>query len=81
MTENQIIMAGKEADAILAQWRRAEAEHAGDPGAMAAFCNQQSLKLIETIKSLPGMSTCPVSNSIAWGEKKKGNMTLMLPLA
>jgi len=47
---------GKEADAILAQWRKAEAEHAGDPGAMAAFCNQQSLKLIETIKSLPGVA-------------------------
>jgi hypothetical protein len=47
---------------------------------MAAFCNQQSLKLIETIKSLPGMSTCPVPNSIAWGERKEGNMTLMLPL-
>jgi hypothetical protein len=80
MTENQIVMAGKEADAILAQWRKAEAEHAGDPGAMAAFCNQQSLKLIETIKSLPGMSTCPVPNSIAWGERKEGSMTLMLPL-
>jgi hypothetical protein len=48
---------GKEADAVMGQWRQAEAAHGNDPLAMAAYCEHKSMQLIEYIKNLPGVSS------------------------
>lgn len=37
-----------------AQWRRIEAEHAGDSAAFIRHCYEESAQLIENIKNLPG---------------------------
>ncbi len=51
------MLIGKEADAVMGKWRRAEAAHGNDPLAMAAYCEHKSMQLIESIKSLPGVSS------------------------
>ena len=45
---------GKEADAMNSRWKRVEIEHAGDSVAFARFCYEESVQLIESIRSLPG---------------------------
>ncbi|CAK9868074.1 unnamed protein product [Sphagnum jensenii] len=57
---------GKEADAVMGQWRRAEAAHGNDPLAMAAYCEHKSMQLIEYIKNLPdvaGIHVMPVTTT------------------
>ncbi len=51
------MLTGKEADAVMGQWRQAEAAHGNDPLAMAAYCEHKSMQLIEYIKNLPGVSS------------------------
>ncbi|KAG0576506.1 hypothetical protein KC19_5G085000 [Ceratodon purpureus] len=64
---------GKEADAMKARWKRVESEHAGDSVAFARFCYKESVQLIESIRSLPGVAgihVMPVTRA-GWRQYQK----------
>jgi hypothetical protein len=42
-----------------ARWKRVEAEHADESDTFARFCYEESVRLIESIRSLPG--ECDIS--------------------
>lgn len=39
---------------MTARWKRIEAEYAGDSVAFARFCYEESVRMIESIRCLPG---------------------------
>lgn len=64
---------GKEADAITARWKRIEAEYAGDSVAFARFCYEESVRMIESIRCLPGVAgihVMPVTRA-GWRQYQK----------
>lgn len=53
----EVLFAGKQVDAKLAELKNIEADHLGDDSGLAAYFKLESARLIQYIKSLPGTFT------------------------